>query len=299
MRVHNSIFIAIVTVFGSFDGARAAEFNYGIDATVYYQGEAPIDGKYKRENFLVTATPRGIAPKSLNVYAEFSTGPGTPLLEQVSCSVGEIQPEWTVTYRGVSCNWPVEIAVPFGKQLYASMSYAFGPFAITSPSTTLPVIAEAVRRHPGNPPATCEGITRDVITTSDAKSRVTVNVYQLSGAVSPDGTLDQTKICVVATPHGQDVTGLRLWGSLTARKNDKEQYVGSYLCIIANAPDTNAAEKTVVCSPSGNNNAPDIMVVPQGAQLHVATTATFGRARTASRPATPVQKYGPPSPGSK
>jgi hypothetical protein len=122
-----------------------------------------------------------------------------------------------------------------------------------------------------------------------------VNVYQLPGAVASDSTLDQLKICIVATPHGQDVAGLRLWGTLLARKDGQDIYVGSYICPVTISPDVWPSEKAFSCPVQGDNNVPDRMVVPAGAKLYVASTITFGHARSISTQQVPVRTYGKPS----
>lgn len=274
--------------------ARAAEFPYSADLTLFYLGKAPADGKFLQEKFLFTATAKEVSPKDFNIYADLSTGPGTPVLQKTVCNVGEIKPGWTVAYRGVSCNWSSDsgsFVVPPGKTLYASYSTAFAPFVATDRFSTFRVKTEAVKPYPGSAPPAC---APPAAAAGGAKgTSVTVDVYQMPGAVASDGTLDQTKICVVGTPHGQDVVGLRLWGSLIARQGGKDTYVGTYMCIIVNAPDVTPAGTSVVCSPKGNNNAPDNMFVPKNAKLFVATTVTFGHVQSTPMKAVPVEIYGP------
>lgn len=273
----------------------AADFPYSVDLTLFYPGKAPADGKFLQEKFLFTATTEGVSPKDLNIYADLSTGPGTPVLQTTVCNVGEIAPGWTVAYRGVSCNWSSDsgnVVVPAGKTLYASYSTAFAPFVAADRASTFEVVTEAVKPYPGNAPPACAPPA--AAAASGAKGTgVIVNVYQMPGAIASDGTLDQTKICVVGTPYGQDVAGLRLWGSLIARQGGKDTYVGTYMCIITNAPDVTRAGTSVVCSPRGNNNAPDNMFVPKNAKLFVATTVTFGHVQSTPMKAVPVETYGP------
>ena len=296
MRFCAAIFIAVAAASFTSIQSHAAEFPFSVDAKLYYQGVLPTDGKYTAQNFFVTGTPSGFAPKALNIHVDLSTGSGTPVIKQVICGVGEPQPGWTATYRARSCDWFYDIAVPPGKKLFASLSTSFDPVAYGSSPSTFPVITEPVIAFPGKTPEQCQPPTRSPKYPSSSKSSVSVNVYQLPGALRPDGTLDQTKICIVATPHEQAVTGLRLWGTLHARDGHKDTYVGSYMCNITNAPDITPAEKTVVCAPKGNNNAPDVMYVPKGARLYVATTVTFGQTKSNSLKAVPVLSYGPTAP---
>jgi hypothetical protein len=296
MRISGFICAALAVV-GTSGAGLAAEFPYAVDATVFYQGAPPPDGNYLRQNFLITATTEDFAPKNLNIYADLSTGPGTPVVQQLSCNVGEIQPGWTAAYRGVSCNWSNEVSIPPGQTLYASVSNAFSPFTAADLSSTFPVITEAIKPYPGKtPPAACAPPPAK----PDApglKSSVSVDVYQLPGAIAPDGSFDQSKICVVATPHGQDVAGLRLWGTLTARHGGEESFIGSYMCIIANAPDITAAGTAAFCSPRANNDAPtNMLATAKNAKLFVSTTVTFGHVQSAASKPIPVQMYGTPDP---
>jgi hypothetical protein len=271
--------------------AFAADFAYSVDAQVYYTAEPPSDGRYLRENFLVTAKPEGFTPKRLNIYVDFSTGPGEPIIQTVSCGVGEIQSGWTIGYRGVSCNWPDAVTAPAGKKLYVSLSTAFAPFDSKDEPSTFPVVVEAVRKFPGNTPTVCQ--PPPAATASPAKGdHVSLDVYRLPGAIAPDGTLDPEKICAVATPHAQGVAGLRLWGTLVARKGGRDVHVGSFICQVTVAPEVFPAGKAFSCPVKDNNNAPLKMIVPAGAKLYVASTVTLGRAQGARTPPRPLQFYG-------
>jgi hypothetical protein len=283
--------IAVAWTFSGTVMVLAAEFKYSIDATVYYLAAPPTDGRYLRKNFFVTATPKGFAPKHLNVYADLSTGPDEPVIETVSCDFGEVQPGWTVGFGGGSCNWPDVITVPPGRTLHVTLSNAFAPFTAQESPSTFPVVVEAVKKFPGNAPPAC-GAPPSLKPPPAKTDLVTVDVYMLPGAIGTDGTLDQLKICVVATPQGQDVTGLRLWGTLIARKGGQDVYVGSYICTVTNAPDVFPARKTFSCPVKDNNSVPDTMVVPGSSQLYVSSTITFGHARAASTKTVPVQFYG-------
>jgi hypothetical protein len=271
----------------------AAEFPYSVDTSVNYQGSPPADGKFLRENFLVSATPHGVAPKNLTIFVDLTTGRGGPVIQHGSCGVGEIQPGWTVTYGGMSCNWPDVIQVPQGERLFAAVSTAFGPFGQTEPPSTTEVKVERVEPFPDAGATNCQ-IPKMTPVALSSGSNISLKVYQLKGAVAQDGKLDQNKICVVAVPHGQEVVGLRLWGALKARGKGKETYVGSYLCIIRNAPDTALANEPVVCAIQDNNDVPRTMyVLPADAELYVASTVTFGYARSVPVDPSPVQTYGP------
>lgn len=272
--------------------AHAAEFVHATDAAVLYQGEAPADGKFLREKFIFTATPRWFAPKKLNLYAELSSGPGTPVHQVVSCGVGEIQPGWTVAYGGASCNWPEVIEFPKGKPLYAAVSTSFGPYEQSDPSSTFPVVTEAIRPYPGVAPSTCAPPAQTRAHRAGKRRGVRVDVFQMPDAVSADGSFDQSKICIVGTPFGQDAVGLRMWGTITARLKGKTDWVGSFVCNIANPPDAVAAGKSVVCTPRGNNDVPAAMFADPRAKLFAAVTVTFGQARSVSEPARAVEPYG-------
>ena len=298
MKTTFSLTMILAASLVSTGGAGAAEFPYSIDAALSYAGTPPADGKYLRANFLFAATPRGVNPKSLNLFADLSTGPGAPVLQTVSCGVGEFAAGWTNAYTGPSCNWPDVITLAPGKTLYASLSTAFGPFVQADTASVFPVVTENIRAYPGKPPAVCAPPAQ-MPEKQGAKSSVTANVFQLPGAIKPDGELDLQKICVVGTPHGQAVAGLRLWGSISARKAGKDVFVGRYQCIFVNAPDTTPAGESLTCTPKGSNIAPTKMYAPVGSKLRVAITVSFGQPRTAGSPATPVPNYGPAAPSGK
>ena len=279
-------------------GAYAAEFPYSVDTVMTYTGTPPADGKYLRGSFQFAATAYGVNPKSLNLYADLSTGPGTPVLQTISCGVGEFAAGWTNAYPGVSCNWPDVITLSPGNTLYASVSTAFAPLVASDIASVFPVVTETIQPYPGKPPATCAPPVQKP-DKPGVKNSVTANVFQLPGAIKPDGEVNLHKICVTGTPHGQAVVGLRLWGSISARKAGKDVFVGRYMCVVNNAPDTTAAGQSVGCTPSGNNNTPTKMYAPVGSKLRVAITVTFGQPRSVGNPAKPVANYGPAVPSGK
>jgi len=289
--------IALLSYCGS-TIAIAAEFSYSVDINVYYQGGPPADGKYLAQNFLVTAKSRGVAPKDFHAYIDFSTGPGTPVLKQAVCIMGELQPGWTSTYGGKSCTgWPDVITLPPGKTLYAASSTKSAPFKKEEPPSTFPVVLEAIKPFPDKNATVC-AVPKTRGDPPKGKG-VTLNVYQLQGAVGADGTIDQSKICVVATPNGSDAVGLQLWGSLVAKDRGKETHVGSYMCIIAYAPDKAVAGTPVPCSPKDNNDVPEKMWMPKQAKLSVASTVTFGLPPASAGIPVLVQTYGPGKPNPK
>lgn len=293
MRFLGSFWCALLLGGCSAGAAVAADFPYSIDARTYYQGGMPTDGKFLKQNFLVSVKSLGIAPKSLNVFVDLSTGPGTPVLQQISCGMGEIQPGWTATYRGTSCNGPDVVTAPPGKPLYASISTESAPFHKTDDRrSTVRVTTEAVKPFPDSGATACAA-PKIRGSYPQGGNSVSVNVYQLKGAVRADGKLDQGKICVVAMPVGADVVGLRLWGSLMAKDNrGKKSYVGSFICTVTDAPDKVAAGETVFCPVRGNNDVPDEMWMPVNAKLFVASTVTFGIPRSAPINPAPVLIYG-------
>jgi hypothetical protein len=184
------------------------------------------------------------------------------------------------------------IQVQPNEKLFATVSTAFGSFAQTDQPSTTEVKVEQVKPFPDAGATNCQ-VPKGALPSSVSGNSISVIVYQLKGAVAQDGKLDQSKICVIAIAHGQDAVGLKLWGSLTARHQGKDTYVGSYLCNIRNAPDALPAEQAVYCPVLGDNNVPDTMwVLPADAELYVASTVTFGSLKSAPMPIT-VQTYGP------
>jgi hypothetical protein len=289
-----------VAVGPKLDSAAGANFPYTARVTVYYIGNAPINGKYLQQNFFVAITPKGVAPKDLWVLIDLlSEG---SIVAHTSCGPGEIQSEWTIVYRGGSCNWPEVISAVPGKPLMARASYTFLPL-IKKDEDHRQRSTTRVITHPVNTAQSCPPPQPSSDRSSDS---ITVNVYQLPGAISPtDGALDASKVCIVATPHGQDVIGLRVWGSLVARKDGEDHVIGSYICVIRNPPDVTKAEEIASClltassiSPDKPYLAPDKVYLPKGATLYVATTVTFG-VRSAAGDAVPVETYGPVGPSGR
>lgn len=286
MRVPVRALLAVMAAVAGSEVVKAAEFSYSVDISVSYQGDFPKDGKYLQKNFLFAAKPNGFTPKDLNIYADLSTGPGTPVLAQANCGLGEFPAGWTNIYQGIKgmCNWSNEdvVTTPQGKTLYVSVSNAF-----KAPSM-FPVVVEAVKPFPDKTAKKCAPPANRYEMPRGSASRVSVNVYQLADAVAADGTLDQTKICVVVTPRSQDVVGLSMWGTLTARLGKKETLVGRFGCPRGDIP----AGTSVDCTPPGNNAIPEKMSVPKGAKLYIASRVTFGHTQTTPLTPVPLQTYG-------
>lgn len=263
----------ITITFITVNPVRAADVFYSFDMALSYLGSPPADGKYQRDKLFFSVKPEGVTPKKLTIFADIVDQSGATVA-QISCGVGEVPTGMTIAYPGASCNFFGDgFQVKPGSVLKARMSAAFAQDANTDRPSLSTVIREAVKPFPSAeicaPPQGWPGKLP-----VGAKG-VKVDVFQMAGAIGPDGTLDKTRICVVATAVGGTATGLLIRGGLFARLGKKDHFVGNYACAVRNAPDGLKPGEPFTCPVKDNNDVPATMIVPAGGRLHSVTGIEF------------------------
>ncbi len=276
----------------SITSALTADFSFEIKTAAFYSGVLPADGRYALDKFMLTTTPVGIAPRKLNVIADFSTGPAAKPFATIVCSVGAVATGWTSAYEGKSCGLPDEISVPAGSPLFVTTSAAFAQVAFGDDASAFPAITENLRPYPGTNQTSCLAVGNRAKTPQPKGTGVRMVAYAMNDAVRGDDLA--TKICINATPFGSDAVGLVVSGSVYANKT---QFVGSFACKAIDPPRVQKANSTFACAPKGNDNTPrEPWTAPPGAKLTMAMTVTFGQVQTQSGKPTPIRLYPQPLP---
>ena len=265
--------------------ALGADIHYA-KGEVYLLKGAISGGKLDFDKVLVAGEPLDLYAHQFSINAELVMGPPSApqIVARLGCHYGHHTPRRRIVYSGRQCDHKQEIAsIPDGTALRAAISTDFDAgqgsqeaIKFANPSMSLGR-QDAILPYPKNFPKVCGGpVPARAAKPSDKIAHLELTFYAMTGALRPDGTIDNTRLCIGITPWAGDVVHAAVFASIVTGKTGQEAATASILCEVFGQSETLKSGQTFLMNPYSCNYMPTAFRTAAGAKPRVLLSASFG-----------------------